>query len=136
MNFELSSINFLPAGLGVIVSFAFGFVWFNFLFQKPYQKELGKSQKEMDKGASMTHALILQLLGFTAMAFVLSWIISVLAEGPLEGFILGVLVWLGFVASVMGPLYAFQAFSLKLFAITGGYYLICLAFMGALMGAL
>ena len=135
MNFELSSINFLSAGLGVIVSFAFGFVWFNFLFSKPYQKELEKSQKEMDKGASMHVALSLQFLGFIAMALILSWIASVLAEGPLEGFFLGVLIWLGFVASVMGPLYAFQAFSLKLFTITGGYYLICLAFMGALIGA-
>lgn len=43
--------------------------------------------------------------------------------------------WLGFVAAVLGPMHAFQAFSLAFFAITSGGVLVTLLVSGAILGA-
>lgn len=48
---------------------------------------------------------------------------------------LGMLVWLGFVASVIAPMYAFQVFSIQFFCVTTGAILCSLLATGAILGA-
>ncbi len=69
------------------------------------------------------------------MAYVLAWLIVHTGQQTVMGGLrLAALVWLGFIAAVIGPMYAFQAFSLLFFAITAGYPLVALLVMGVILG--
>jgi hypothetical protein len=131
----LKSINLFAVGVSTIASFFIGFVWFTVIFRHPYLAGLGKSAEQLAKGPSTLEASVLQLAGNLVMSFVLARIIVRTGQQTvIGGMQLGVLVWLGFIAAVIGPMYAFQAFSLQFFAITAGYPLVALLVMGAILG--
>jgi hypothetical protein len=65
---------------------------------------------------SVMVASVMQLAGHLVMAYVLAWLmISLNYHSAAEGLKTALLIWLGFVAAVIGPMYAFQAFSLQFF---------------------
>ncbi len=129
-------INVFAVLTGAVASMAAGFVWYAVLFTQPYLKELGKSPEELAEGPSMLAASSLQFLGCIAIAATLAWLMSRTGmQSVSQGAALAVLVWLGFVAAVVGPMYAYQAFSLKLFGIVSGNMLVILVISGAIIGA-
>ena len=84
----------------------------------------------------MLTASVLQVAGNLVMALVLAWLIARAGEPTTgSGVKLGALAWAGFIAAFIGPLCAFQAYSLTFFAIITGYALIALLVMGAILGA-
>lgn len=129
-------VNFLAVGVGAIISLVAGFVWFTVIFRRPYLEGLGKTADQLAKGPSTLVASVYQLAGNFVTAYVLAWILGLggVQTAP-QGMLVAVLVWLGFVAAVIGPIYAFQAFSLKFFFINTGYVLVALLIMGAILGA-
>lgn len=130
-----SSINHLAVVLSTIISFALGFVWFTVLFRESYLAALGKTAEQLDQGPSMLAASVMQLIGNLIMAYVLAWFMEQTGSRTVsDGAMLGAIVWVGFVAAVIGPMYAFQAFSLKFFAITTGFTLVSLLVTGAVIG--
>jgi uncharacterized membrane protein len=65
---------------------------------------------------------------------VLAWLVtSVRASSLAEGALLGLLVWLGFIAAYIAPMYAFQAYSVKYLAIVIGYPLVALLIAGTIL---
>jgi Protein of unknown function (DUF1761) len=130
-----AKINLFAVGVSALLSLALGFIWFTVIFREPYLIGLGKTPEQLAQGPSMLEAVILQLIGDFIMACVLAWLIVHTGQQTVIGGIrLGVLTWLGFIAAVIGPMYAFQAFSLQFFAITAGYPLVILLIMGAILG--
>jgi hypothetical protein len=130
-----SSISLLAVGISTVASFLIGFVWFTVIFRDPYLAGLGKSAEQLAKGPSMMAASALQLAGYFVMAIVLGWIIARTGQQTIGGGMqIGALAWLGFVAAVIGPMYAFQAYSLLFFAICAGGPLLVLLTMGAILG--
>jgi hypothetical protein len=130
------SINYLALIVSAISAYAANYVWFLFLFRIPYMEGLGKTKEQMDKGPSMLSASLIQLAGNLVMAYVLVWLINKLGyTTAAKGTMLGAIVWLGFVAAVLGPMYAFQAYSFKFFLIGAGSVLLSLLIMGAILGA-
>jgi hypothetical protein len=128
------SLNIWAVIVATVVAFIIGGIWFSVL-REPYLAGLGKTQAELDLGPNLAESMIIQLVGNVVMAVVLAWIIGGLGKSTAgSGLRVGLLVWLGFVAAVMAPLYAFQAFSLQFFAINAGYPLLALAVMGAIVG--
>ena len=129
------SINYFALVASAVVSYLLSYVWFMMLFRAPYITGLGRTKQQMDQGPNMLVASGMQLVGNVVMAFVLAWLMKQLGyQTVLDGIKLGVIVWLGFVAAVMGPMYAFQAFSLQFFFINAGSVLISLVIMGATLG--
>ena len=129
------SINYFALVASAVVSYPLSYVWFMMLFRAPYITGLGRTKQQMDQGPNMLVASGMQLVGNVVMAFVLAWLMKQLGyQTALDGIKLGVIVWLGFVAAVMGPMYAFQAFSLQFFFINAGSVLISLVIMGATLG--
>jgi len=122
--------------LAALVAFGVNFVWFTILFRAPYIAGLERSQAQLDRGPSMLVASALQIAGYVVMALVLAWLMQ--RTGHLSvggGAKLAVIVWAGFVAAVLGPMYAFQAYSLSFFLITAGGPLVALLMMGVILGA-
>lgn len=128
------TINLLAVGVSALLSYVMSFVWFVFIFRVPYTEGLGKTAEELAKGPSMLTASLLQLAGNLIMAYILAWLMARTGMVTIgQGMLLATLVWTGFVAAVLGPMYAFQAFSLSFFLITAGSVLISLLIMGAII---
>lgn len=128
-------LNFLAIILSAVLSYAANFVWFMLLFRTAYAEGLGKTAEAMAKGPNAIQASIMQIIGNLVMATVLAWLMANLKyTGVSQGVLLAVIVWAGFVAAVLGPMYAFQAFSLQFFLITAGSVLLTFVITGAILG--
>lgn len=129
------SINYFAVVTSAVVSLLLSFVWFMVLFFKPYAEALGKIKEQMDKGPNTLEASAMQLVGNFVMAFVLAWLMKKLRYNSLiEGVKFGAFVWVGFVAAVLGPMYAFQAYSFAFFLMTSVSILLSLLASGAILG--
>lgn len=132
----MSSINFIAVIVSAVVAYLANFVWFTMLFRAPYIEGLGKTVEELGKGPSMIHASILQVIGNFVMASVLAWLMVRLGfHGIGQGLFLATIIWIGFIAAVLGPMLAFQAFSFQFFLITSGSILVSLLIAGAVIGS-
>jgi hypothetical protein len=131
----IGSVNAFAVAVSAIASFLIGWVWFMIAFKEPYIRGLNKTAEELAKGPTAVPSLLLQFAGNLVMALVLAWFIARLnAASALEGMKVGALAWLGFIAAVLGPYYAFQAFPFSFFLINAGYPLVTLVLMGAILG--
>jgi hypothetical protein len=142
----------LPAVLVCgIAAMAVGFLWYSpALFAKPWVKEMGYdmndklAMEKMKKSAGPAYGA--SFVGSLVTAMVLGKLLNALSrhgeavwhpiaapQPVLYGVLVGVAVWLGFVATVQltGVLFANQ--SGKLFAINTGYQLVCYVVMGAIL---
>lgn len=128
-------INIWAAVAGSLISFIVSFIWYTIVFRAPYIEGLGKTAEQMAKGPSMLVASVLQLIGYLVTAFVLAWLMQRTGlQSVNQGLLLALVVWVGFVAAVLGPLYAFEAFSLNFFFITAGNVLVTFLILGAILG--
>ena len=132
---SIASINLLAVGTSAFVSTALGFVWFTIVFREPYLEGLGKTAEALARGPSAPVAAVMQLVGSLVTAYVLALLMERTGANTVTGGLgWGLLAWIGFVAAVIGPLYAFQAFSPTFFLITAGYPLVSLLLTGAILG--
>lgn len=132
----MKDINYFALFVVALLNLGIGAVWFLYLFREPFVAGLNKTKEEMAQGPSGISAGIMQLIGNLLMAFVLAWLIQKLNyQTPLKGLELGAIIWLGFVAAVLGPMYAFEAYSLSFFFITAGSVLVSLLVAGGILGA-
>lgn len=129
-------VNILAIIVSAILAYGFGFLWFNVIFREPYATDLARTKEWMDAGPSALVASIFQIVGNIVAGYVLSWLINRTSSGSaVGGAKIAFLGWLGFVASVIGPMYAFQAYSLRFFGIVAGGWLLTLIGMGLILGA-
>jgi len=78
---------------------------------------------------------MLSLLASIVSAAVLAKIIAVSAmNAPLQGMLVGLAVWLGFVTTVQLTNSLFMRQPARLYAINTGYQLVCFLAMGAILG--
>lgn len=127
----------LPAVLvSAIAGLVINFVWFTILFRAPYIAALGRTKEQLAAGPSVAAASALQFLGFMAMSYGLAWLMGKAGMTSIAGGVtLATVAWVAFVAAIIGPTYAYQAFPSTLFGIVAGGYLIVLLASGAILGA-
>lgn len=129
-------VNYPAIIAAAAASMVVGFIWYSpLLFAKPWmkfsnldEKKLKAAQKHMTKtyGMSFVAALI--------TAYVLATLLNTMLVASLaEGLILGVLVWLGFVATTMVTGVFFQEMPWGLFFINSGYQLASIAVMSIIL---
>jgi len=113
--------------VSAVVNTALGFLWFAVVFRMAYVKGLGKTAAQLAEGPGLLTAILCQLLGNIVLGFVLLYFLVVTgSRSPWRAVKIALLAWMGFVASVTGPLYAFEAFSISFFFVTTGYTLLTL----------
>lgn len=133
----MKEFNYLAIIISALASFAAGFFWFTVLFRAAYIKGLGKTHEELAKGPATALSFAIQIGGFLLLAFVMSWLINKLQyETIVQGLQLGFLLWLGFVVAIIGPMYAFQAYSLKFFLVISVGYLIPILLTATILSVL
>ena len=131
--FEVS-INWWLVVSITVAAWIVSFLWFVVIFGKAYMAGHGRTKAQLDAGPSTPIASLYQLIGTFIQMSVLAWLVtSVRASSLAEGALLGLLVWLGFIAAYIAPMYAFQAYSVKHLAIVIGYPLVALLIAGTIL---
>lgn len=128
------SINFLAVGLAALSAFFLGFIWYNVVFSKPWQQELGNKSGKSPMPQNLGQLLITSLILEVIMAIALSTFIPTEVDA-MRGFVIGLTVGVA-VGLAFGVNYLFEGKTLKHWAINAVYNVIVFAVMGAIIGAL
>jgi Protein of unknown function (DUF1761) len=116
----------MPVVVSVVATWLAGFLWFRVLFRLPSAD-----------GLSPSTVSLLQHAGDIGFAALLAWIMFRTGMRTiLDGVLLAVAIWIGFVAAVAGHMFAFRSFTLRFFATTAGSVLVTLLVIGVVLGAL
>ena len=123
---ELIKTYIMPVVVAIVATWLVGFLWFKVLFRLPSPDNLSSS----------TISLI-QHVGDIGFACLLAWIMFRTGmRTVVEGIVLALMVWLGFVLAVAGHMFAFRSFTFRFFATTAGSVLAALLTIGVILGAL
>lgn len=129
----ITAVNWLSVLIAAVSTFLVGGLWYGPLFGYAWMHAWGFTEEELAErkmplvcGGAFAASLI--------AAFNLEMFIG--AEATLEfGLFAGFAAGFGWVAAFLGILYLFEKRSLKLFLINGGYCVLALTVMGAILGA-
>lgn len=125
-------INIWAVIVAAVVNMVVGYVWYSkALFASEWAKAVGKKMEDMSGGGS---GYALTMVG----SLVQAWILGVLvhwrgADTALLGAKVGLLAWLGFVATTYATSYVFESRPKKLYYINVGYFLVVLVINGAIL---
>lgn len=138
MTFSLSGINWVAVVAAVIASMVIGAVWYSkMLFATQWMHLIGKSEKELRANAGPGYAIAV-VLGLIEAIF-LSILIKALgpsAQSLSGGAMVGLFIWIGFIAppSLMGTVFAGRR--KKLWAIDYVSQLVIIVVMAAIIGSM
>lgn len=135
-------VNWFAVVVASLAHFMVGFVWYSFLFMKPWMKEMGydkMSKKERDKGKKqMPRSMAINFAALLVTAYVLSHVIQFSSafykvSGITAGLQSGFWIWLGFLATTALNGVAWEGRSWKLYAINVSAQLVGLLLMGSIL---
>src|SRR2546428_2811186 len=129
-------MNWVAIILATVVSIGLGFLWFSpVLFLKPWVA-LRPDRNEMS-GTASPMLYVITTVGALVSAITLDWVIELAhANGVAGGAIIGLYAGLGFVAPAILSDNLFNERPFKLYLIVGGFPVVGLLVMGAILGAL
>lgn len=129
-------VNYLAILLAAVSAMVVGFVWYGPLFGNAWMKLVGISKSDVNK-KEMPKLYGIMFLGALVEAYVLSHFIHYAGAYTLVlGAKTGLWAWLGFVATTMIGNYMFAKRGMKLYYIDGGYALVNLVVMGAIIASM
>jgi hypothetical protein len=129
------AINWWAVIVAAVVKFVIGAAWYApQLLGKQWQAEIGMTQEQVRAG--LAPALIAEIVTDLVMAAVLACFISYAGATTLvNGALIGLAAWVGFVATISIAQVFYERKSWRLWAINNGYAIISLIIMGAILGA-
>ena len=136
-----AGVNYLAVLVAAVAAWLAGAAW-DMTLAKPWMAALGKTPQEMEDCKKQPMAYlpyIYAFVGAVVMAWVLAGLLGHLGQGQVSvrnGVVSGLFCWLGFVFTTMLVNNSFAMRSPRLLAIDGGYWLLVLALMGAIIGAM
>ena len=120
--------------VAALVQWLLGALWYGLVFKKSWMKLVGFAEGEKPKNAifAMASALLANLL----LSFVLAHVIEIAGTKLFtDGFKLGVLCWLGFMAPPLFAQHIWEGRRANLFAINAAYWLLAMALGGGILAA-
>lgn len=133
---DVAMVNYLAVIAAGVASMLVGYIWYSpLLFGKKWIKLIGLTDKKMKKmqeeaPKSMAMGFIIQLV----QAYVIALVVYNLGlTNFVEGMVLGLWLWLGFVTATQltGVLYSGKSFNL--YAVDTGYQLVSIVVMSGLI---
>jgi hypothetical protein len=127
-------LNWTAIVVAAIVPMLLGALWYsNALFARPWLRAVDRTEDEL-KGATMGY--VLSAIGALLMSYALARIVRWAEVDDLwNGALVGLLVWVGFVATVLAVTTYFSGRPSALWSINAGYQLFALVIVGAIHGA-
>ena len=131
------NVNYLAVLVAAIAAYVVGFLWYGPVFGKKWIVLMGFTEKAMEKAKqkSMIGAYLGTFLSMLVMAYVLAIFIGFMGYYPTAGIQVGVVTWLGFIATTMLGKVFWENKSWFLYILDAGHYLVTLVMMGAILGA-
>lgn len=129
----LPDLNWLAVVVSAVVYFALGALWYsNVLFGKGYRTALGVAEDEQGSplGSALAINFVMWLLGAIALALIVA---ATGATTALEGIVAGLVVGIGLVFAHMAVTITYEGRGYALLWISGSYYVIGCAVMGAIL---
>lgn len=135
MDIDLGELNYIAVVVAVIINMVGGAAWYGIL-ANPWMAEVGLTRETIDERprSEMIRGYIVAIIASIVIAVALAILIQAAGAKDIDGLTIGVVVGLGFVATVLGSVSAFEGRSLKLYLINAGYPVIMFAIIGALLG--
>ena len=132
MSLDFAGVNWVAVIVAAVAGAVVGFVWYApQVFGKRWARVSGIDLPEQGQVQPLIGAVITVLV----TAYVLALLIQGLGAATLvDGAIVGVLVWLGFVATWLATGVFFERRSTEWWAINAGQAVVSLAVMGAIIG--
>jgi hypothetical protein len=130
---QFGPVNWLAIAASVIANFVIGGLWYSpALFVRPWLNMSGVNKQVFDAG--LPKALLGDLLSAIAMAIVLNQLLRWSgAIGFGSGLLVSVVVWVGFVASVLLTQVTYEHRPFAFFSISAGYRFATLIVMGIIL---
>jgi hypothetical protein len=121
-------VNWLAIGVSGIAYMVLGFLWYGPLFGAPWMKLLGKTKKDIEnemKEGGMGKTYGASFLTALVMAYVTNVLVVLLNVTDVASAVgLGVMLWLGYVATSYASQVLYENKKFKLYLINVGYYLV------------
>ena len=129
-------LNWVAILVAAIASFIFEALWFS-VFLNEWLAGIGRTHEWlMSSGMSPALQYGVAILCAVIAAAVLSLCIQASGEhSARRGVLVGVIVWLGFVATSWATEYIFEVRTIQIYAINAGFWLLDLVLMGVIVGA-
>ncbi len=131
-------VNYLAVGVAALSTVFIGAVWYSpLLFHKLWVKAHGYSEEKVEQlRKAAGRAFIVSLLCYVVMAFVLAVFVSYAGVSTvLQGAFLGLLVWIGFLATLGLTAHMFSEKRLSTYLLDAGYQLVYSVVMGVILAA-
>ena len=121
--------------VSAVILWLLGALWYSpALFAKPWMAALGIAPGHSKDGLAV--GMISSFVGDLLVAFVMLHFIRWSGASTIgRGLFVGFLCWLGFFAATQAPQGIYERRPVRLFAINGGYWLVGLLIVGALLAA-
>jgi len=136
-----AGVNYLAVVIAAVAGWLAGAGWYMSL-SKAWMAASGITPEKMEecrKGPGAYLPFVYALLANLVMAWALAGLLGHFGQGQVtvsNGIISGVFCWLGFVMTTMLVNNSFGMRNPRLLAIDGGHWLLVLALMGAIIGAM
>ncbi|KAA3609693.1 MAG: DUF1761 domain-containing protein [Calditrichaeota bacterium] len=131
---DSKKVDLIPVIVAVIPYVLLGYPWFS-MFRDLWFEGGGLTVEQLVSGPGYIPAFSVAIISSIVMAYVLSFlIIKTGKRTAIRGFKISILIWLGFIAPLLGTQYIYEARSLAYFGITAGYPLLGLLIMGVIIG--
>ncbi len=131
-------INYLAVGVAALATIFIGALWYSpLLFHKFWVKAHGYSEEKVEQlRKTAGRAFIVSLFCYVVMAFVLAIFVSYAGVSTvLQGALLGLLVWIGFLATLGLTAHLFSEKRWSTYLIDAGYQLVYAVVMGVILAA-
>ncbi len=131
-------VNYLAVLVAALATIFIGALWYSpLLFHKIWVKAHGYSEEKVEQMRKTAgRAFIVSLFCYVVMAFVLAVLFSYAGVSTvLQGAFLGLLVWIGFLATLGLTAHMFSEKRLSTYLIDAGYQLVYCVTMGVILAA-
>ncbi len=126
-------VSYLWIVIAAVVMWLLGALWYGLIFKKSWHK---LAFPEGDKPKNAIFAMAASLVACLLLSFVLAHVIEMAGTKLFtDGFKMGVICWLGFMAPPLFAQHIWEGRRANLFAINAGYWLMAMAIGGAILAA-
>ena len=134
MNLDLGNINYVAVLVAGLINMIGGADWYGVL-ANPWMAEVGLTKEAIEADRpGMIRGYIVAVIASILIALTLALFVEATGAQGIEGLTLGAIAGIGFVATAIGSLSAFEKRSLRLYLINAGYPVIMFAIIGAMLG--
>lgn len=132
----LENVNYLSVVLGVVASMIIGVIWYAPQgFGKTWMAMIGFKKKDMEDKSGMPVMMTMSILFYAVASLVIALLYGLTgANGMAEGLFLGAIVGFAFGLGPLAVTYGYAKRKFELTMIDGGYTVVAMAVIGAIVG--